>query len=111
MSIWSYDITSRNQRHPRHRLATLLRLTTCEARSWGRCTNAAPQGVRQVRRVRIGNLVVEPPSRAEFNGLLGSARHRLQDAENNALNLESRFDRVADEDGPIPQRTGRLPPR
>lgn len=42
--------------------------------------------------VRIGQLKVEPPSRAEVEGLLRSGRHRLQDAENASLNLESRFD-------------------
>jgi hypothetical protein len=42
--------------------------------------------------VRIGKLASEPASRTEFDGLLTSARHRLDDAENEALNLESRFD-------------------
>lgn len=41
---------------------------------------------------RIGTLSAEPPSRTEFEGLLSSARNRLQDAENEDLNLESRFD-------------------
>ena len=42
--------------------------------------------------VRIGQLKAEPPSRAEVEGLVRSGRHRLQDAENDTLNLESRFD-------------------
>lgn len=41
---------------------------------------------------RIGKLKAEPPARAEFEGLLRSGRRRLQDAENDSLNLESRFD-------------------
>ena len=41
---------------------------------------------------RIGKLAGEPPSRIEFEGLLNSARNRLQDAEHEDLNLESRFD-------------------
>lgn len=42
--------------------------------------------------VRIGELRAEPPARTEFLGLLRSADHRLRDAENTALNLESPFD-------------------
>lgn len=42
--------------------------------------------------VRIGKLKAEPPSRTEFEGLLRSGRHRLEDAGNTALSLESRFD-------------------
>lgn len=42
--------------------------------------------------VRIGQLKAEPSSRVEVEGLLRSGRHRLQDAENRTLNLESRFD-------------------
>jgi hypothetical protein len=42
--------------------------------------------------VRIGQLKAEPPSRAEVEGLVRSGLRRLQDAENDALNLESRFD-------------------
>lgn len=41
---------------------------------------------------RIGKLKAEPSARAEFEGLLRSGRRRLQDAENDSLNLESRFD-------------------
>jgi len=42
--------------------------------------------------VRIGKLKTEPPSRAEFEGLLRSGERRLEDSENGNLNLESRFD-------------------
>lgn len=42
--------------------------------------------------VRVGQLKAESPSRAEVEGLLCSGRRRLQDAENDTLNLESRFD-------------------
>ncbi len=42
--------------------------------------------------VRIDKLKVEPPSRAEFEGLLRSGRSRLRDAGNSTLSLESRFD-------------------
>ena len=42
--------------------------------------------------VRIGKLKAEPPSRVEVEGLVRSGRSRLQDAENESLNLESRFD-------------------
>jgi hypothetical protein len=42
--------------------------------------------------VRIGQLRAEPPSRAEVEGLLRSGRRRLEDAQNETLNLESRFD-------------------
>ncbi|BFI96865.1 MAG: hypothetical protein RSP_23750 [Rhodanobacter sp.] len=42
--------------------------------------------------VRIGQLKAEPPAQAEFDGLLRSGRIRLQDAQNPALSLESRFD-------------------
>jgi hypothetical protein len=41
---------------------------------------------------RIGTLKAEPPSRAEFEGLLRSGQRRMQDAGNNALSLDSRFD-------------------
>lgn len=40
----------------------------------------------------IGKLKVEPPARSEFEGLLRSGQHRLNDAEIAALSLESRFD-------------------
>lgn len=42
--------------------------------------------------VRIGKLKSEPPSRAEFDGLLRSGRARLKDAGNRALSPYSRFD-------------------
>lgn len=42
--------------------------------------------------VRIGKLKAEPPSRAEIEGLVRSGKNRLRDAENESLNLESRFD-------------------
>ena len=42
--------------------------------------------------VRIGKLKVEPPTQAEFDGLVRSGLVRLRDAENAALSLESRFD-------------------
>ncbi len=41
---------------------------------------------------RIGKLKAEPATRAECEGLLRSGRHRLRDAENQGLNIESRFD-------------------
>lgn len=37
-------------------------------------------------------LKVEPPDRAEFDGLVDSGRVRLRDARNKSLALESRFD-------------------
>ena len=42
--------------------------------------------------VRIGQLKTEPPSDAEIQGLLRSGLRRLDDAEREELNLESRFD-------------------
>jgi hypothetical protein len=42
--------------------------------------------------VRIGQLKVEPPAQAEFDGLVRSGQVRLADAINSALSLESRFD-------------------
>jgi hypothetical protein len=50
-------------------------------------TNAALDNL-----AKIGQLKSEPPARAEFDGLLRSGQRRLHDAENEALNLESRFD-------------------
>ena len=41
---------------------------------------------------RIGQLKVEPPAKAELDGLLRSGRVRLKDAQITALGLESRFD-------------------
>lgn len=42
--------------------------------------------------VKIGKLKREPASRAEFNGLIDSARKRLSDARKKDLSSESRFD-------------------
>lgn len=42
--------------------------------------------------VRIGQLKVEPPAQAEFDGLVRSGQVRLIDAVNPTLSLESRFD-------------------
>ena len=42
--------------------------------------------------VKIGQLKVERGTRAEFDGLVGSARKRLADARNDGLSSESRFD-------------------
>jgi hypothetical protein len=39
-----------------------------------------------------GSLAAEPPDRNEFNGLKKSGLARLNDAANNTLSLESRFD-------------------
>jgi hypothetical protein len=42
--------------------------------------------------VRIGKLYAEPASRAEFDGMVHSARTRLADAQNEDIDPESRFD-------------------
>lgn len=42
--------------------------------------------------VRIGELKREAPSQAEFDGLVGSGRQRLEDAQTSSLSLWSRFD-------------------
>ena len=42
--------------------------------------------------VRIGQLKAEPTSEREVAGLIGSALARLDDASNESLNIESRFD-------------------
>jgi hypothetical protein len=42
--------------------------------------------------VRIGQLKLEPPAQAEFDGLVRSGQVRLIDARIPALSLESRFD-------------------
>jgi hypothetical protein len=42
--------------------------------------------------VKIGQLKKEPPTRAEFDGMLSSAGKRLADAQNTKLAAESRFD-------------------
>jgi hypothetical protein len=42
--------------------------------------------------VKIGQLKHEPPTRAEFNGMVSGAVKRLADAQNEALAAESRFD-------------------
>jgi hypothetical protein len=41
---------------------------------------------------KIGQLKTEAPARSEVEGLLRSGQRRLQDAEIETLNLESRFD-------------------
>lgn len=41
-----------------------------------------------------GKLKREPPSQAEFDGLVGSGQSRLRDAKKADLSLESRFDLV-----------------
>ena len=43
---------------------------------------------------RAGQLKREPPSQAEFDGLVGSGEARLRDAKKMELSLESRFDLV-----------------
>lgn len=42
--------------------------------------------------LRIGQLKIEAPAQAEFDGLVRSGRIRLKDAGNPSLGLESRFD-------------------
>jgi hypothetical protein len=42
--------------------------------------------------VRIRKLKLEPPSRAEFEGMVSSARKRLRDAQNESLDPDSQFD-------------------
>lgn len=42
--------------------------------------------------VKIGQLKSEPGTRAEFDGMVDSARKRLADARNESLAPESRFD-------------------
>ena len=42
--------------------------------------------------VRIGQLKIEPPSRAEYTGMLESARKRLVDAQHRDLDPDSQFD-------------------
>ena len=44
------------------------------------------------RLVGIGKLKLEPPGKAEIDGLMRSGEARLADAANGALSLESRFD-------------------
>jgi hypothetical protein len=41
---------------------------------------------------KIGQLKREPPTRAEFNGMVSGAKKRLADAQNKDLSAESRFD-------------------
>ncbi len=43
---------------------------------------------------KIGKLKAQPPTQAEFDGLLRSGRTRLKDAQNPASALESRFELV-----------------
>ena len=40
---------------------------------------------------KIGKLKAEPPNKAEFAGLIGSAKRKLPDAENITLSPDSRF--------------------
>lgn len=40
---------------------------------------------------KTGKLKAEPPNQAEFDGLVGSAKRKLPDAENSALSPDSRF--------------------
>jgi len=40
---------------------------------------------------RIGKLKHEPPTRAEFNGMVSGAKKHLADAQNEDLSAESRF--------------------
>src|ERR1700676_3457411 len=42
--------------------------------------------------VTIGQLKAEPGTRAEFHGMVNSAKKRLADAQNESLASESRFD-------------------
>lgn len=42
--------------------------------------------------VKIGRLKTEPPSRAEFEGMVASARVRLADAQNESIDPDSQFD-------------------
>jgi hypothetical protein len=42
--------------------------------------------------VKIGRLKTEPASRAEFDGMLASARVRLADAQNESIDPDSQFD-------------------
>lgn len=42
--------------------------------------------------VKINKLKVEPGSRTEFNGMVGSAGRHLTDAQNESLDRDSRFD-------------------
>jgi hypothetical protein len=42
--------------------------------------------------VRIGKLKTEPESRAEFHGMVNSARKRLADAQNEDIESDSQFD-------------------
>ena len=42
--------------------------------------------------VKIGHLKAEPPSEREVSGLVASGLARLEDAKNESLALESRFD-------------------
>ena len=42
--------------------------------------------------VKIERLKTEPPTRSEYAGMLGSARKRLVDAQNEDLDPDSRFD-------------------
>jgi hypothetical protein len=41
---------------------------------------------------KVGQLKAEPPTRAEFDGMINGAKKRLADAQNEDLAAESRFD-------------------
>jgi hypothetical protein len=41
---------------------------------------------------KVGQLKAEPPTRAEFDGMINGAKKRLADAQNKDLAAESRFD-------------------
>jgi hypothetical protein len=41
---------------------------------------------------KVGQLKAEPPTRAEFDGMVNGAKKRLADAQNEDLSAESRFD-------------------
>jgi hypothetical protein len=43
---------------------------------------------------KAGQLKAEPPTRAEFDGMINGAKKRLADAQNEDLAAESRFDLV-----------------
>lgn len=50
-------------------------------------------GIKELENLaRSGQLQREDPSQQEIDGLLTSGSHRLRDAENASLSLESRFD-------------------
>ena len=50
------------------------------------------------RLLKTGGLKMEPPVLSELRSLIRSSEARLKDAQNKSLELESRFDLVADVD-------------